>query len=301
MKKLSMLAIAVLSVSMYACSPGQFLGPALTATPTITPTPTDTPTPTFTATSTNTLTPTATPVPDGPCDNPLLPLGKSNIWKYRVTTSRGESLYSLKSLGVQKAANILALVEYSDPKNNLTIQDSTICQNGTIVNYPLFVLNMLFSDYLDHYIDTVHVSSTDYAPNYASLTQNGWKMNWQVGYLSENEAYLKNPLGATDLYIPVSTQIDLTFDLINSWESVTTPAGTYSHTLKIRQDFSLPVTFTTTDFGSGTANNLKISTTQWYVPYIGLVRAQVTSASFQGMPGLPVQSTLELVEFIPGN
>jgi hypothetical protein len=298
MKYLSIIAIAVLSLSMNACSPGQLFGPTLTATPTITPTPTDTPTPT--ATPTNTPTPTATPVPDGPCDNPLLPLGLSSTWKYRLTTGSGESFYTIKSLGIQQGGNLIALLEYADQKNNLTVQDSTICQNGAIVNYPLYVLNMLFSNYLDHYIDTVHLS-TNYAPNYQSLTQNNWTMSWQPGYLTEKEAYLKNPMGDTDLYIPVSTQIDLSFDLTNSWESVTTPAGSYPHALKITQDFSLPVTFTTTGLGSGTANNLKISTTQWYEPYIGLVRAQITSASFQGSPALPIQGTLELVEFTPGN
>jgi len=90
-------------------------------------------------------------------------LGKSNTWSYRVTGASGESRYTIKSLGVEKGRNIVALLEYSDIKNNLIIKDSVICQDGAIVNYPLFVLNMLFSDYLDHYIDTVHIT-TDYAP-----------------------------------------------------------------------------------------------------------------------------------------
>ena len=137
--------------------------------------------------------------------------------------------------------------------------------------------------------------------NYQSLAQNNWVMNWQAEYLTENEVYLKNPIGNTDLYIPVSTQINLSFELTNSWESVTTPGGTYPHALKILQDFSLPVTFAAAGMGSGTANSLKISTTQWYEPYIGLVRAQITSASFQGSAPLPIQSTLELVQFTPGN
>ena len=111
----------LLFVPISACSPGKLFGPTLTPTPTITLTPTNTPTPT--ATPTNTPTLTATPVPDGPCDNPLLPLGTDNQWTYRVTTSSGESLFRLTSLGVQEGANIVALVEYSDQKNNLAIRD----------------------------------------------------------------------------------------------------------------------------------------------------------------------------------
>ncbi len=294
MKYFFIVALVILFVSISACSPGQLFGPTLTATPTITLTPT------ITATPTNTPTLTATPVPDGPCDNPLLPLGTGDQWTYRVTTMRGESRFRLTSLGIQKGANIVALVEYSDPKNNLTIRDSVICQEGAIVNYPLFVLNMLFSDYLDKYIDTYH-ESVDYAPNYQSLIQNNWAMNWQAGYLTENEVYLRDPSGGIDLFIPFNTHIELSFYLNSSWESVTAPVGNFPQALKITQDFYLPVTFTTPGSGAGIGGSLKIITTQWYEPYIGLVRAQITSAFFNGTVNLPIEGTLELVEFAPGN
>jgi hypothetical protein len=299
-KFFSIVALMILFATISACSPGQLFGPTLTPTPTITPTPTNTPTPTSTATPTNTPTPTATPVPDGPCDNPLLPLRAGNQWMYRVTTTSGESRFRLTSLGIQNGANIVALVEYSDQKNNLTIKDSVICQDGAIVNYPLFVLNMLFSNYLDKYIDTYH-ESVDYAPNYQFLIQNNWRLNWQAGYLTENEVYLRDPSGSTDLYIPVNTHIELSFNLDDSWESVTAPVGNFPQALKITNDFYLPVTFTTPGSGGGTGDSLKIKTTQWYEPYIGLVRAQITSSLLHGTLNLPIESTLELVEFTPGN
>jgi len=65
-------------------------------------------------------------------------------------------------------------------------------------------------------------------------------------------------------------------------ESVTTPGGTLPARPENPPGFSLPVTFTAAGMGSGTARQPEISTTQWYEPYIGLVRAQITSASFQG-------------------
>ncbi len=175
-----------------------------------------------------------------------------------------------------------------------------ICQDGTIVNYPLFVINMLFSDYLDKYIPAYNESG-DYAPNYQSLIQNNWALNWQAEYLTEDGAYLRNPSGEADLYIPVNTDMALSFYLNGSRESVTTPVGNFPQALKITQDLSFPVTITTSGSGSGTGASLKISTTQWYEPYIGLVRAQVTSVVLNGVLTLPVESTLELVEFTPGN
>jgi hypothetical protein len=300
MKYISIGALMILFVSISACGPGQLFGPTLTTTPTTTLTPTNTPTLTITATPTNTPTLTATPVPAGPCDNPLIPLGAGNQWTYRVTTTGRESSFRITSLGIQNSANIVALVEYTDQKNNLTIKRSVICQDGAIVNYPLFVLNMLFSDYLDKYISAYH-ESVDYAPNYQALIRSNWALDWQAGYLTENEFYLRDPSGGTDLYIPVNTHIELSFYVNNSWESVTSPAGNFPQALKITQDFDLPVTFTTPGSGSGTGDSLKIITTQWYEPYIGLVRAQITSAFLHGTVSLPIESLLELVDFKHGN
>jgi hypothetical protein len=294
MKYFSIIGIMILFASASACSTGQLFSPTVTPTPTITPT--DPPTPTITMTPTNTPTLTPTPIPDGPCDNPLVPLRAGNQWTYRVTTAKGESSFRLTSLETQNEANIIAPVEYSDQKNNFTIKDSVICQNGAIVNYPLFILNMLFSGYLDKYIDTYH-ESVDYAPNYQTLLQNNWAMNWQPGYLTENEVYLRDPSWGIDLYIAFNTHINLSFILNGSRESVTVPAGNFPQALKITQDFSLPVTFIIPGANGGAGDSLKISTTQWYEPYVGLLRAQITSASLRGTDNLPILSTLELVEF----
>jgi hypothetical protein len=159
---------------------------------------------------------------------------------------------------------------------------------------------MLFSDYLDTYISAYHESG-DYAPNYQSLTQDNWVLDWQADYLTENGAYIRNPSGEADLYIPVNTQIELSYSMDNVWELATAPAGNFPQALKIIQNIALPVTLTTAGSGSGTGDILKISTTQWYVPYIGLVRAQVSSANLRGGQNLPIESTLELVEFTAGN
>jgi hypothetical protein len=293
MKYFAIIAITILLGSISACSPGQLFGSTLTPTPTSTLAPTIP----FTPTPTNTPTLTPTLVPDGPCDNPLIPLRPGNQWFYQVTTTSGESSYNIKSLGIEKGGNIVALVEYFDQKKGLTIKDNGICQEGMIKNYPLFEMNMLFTGYLDIYIDAVHISGIS-APNYQTLTQNNWTSNWQAVHLTEDNAYIRNPFGEADLWIPFGTQIDISNNLDGSWESITTPAGNFPHALKLTQDITLPVTITAGN-ESGTGAVLKINITQWYEPYIGLVRAQVTSASLDGV-NFPLESTLILVEFTPG-
>lgn len=268
--------------------------------PTPTSIATNTAAPTSTAVPSPTLTPTPTPVPDGPCDNPLVPLGIGNQWSYRTTTESGEFSYTLKSLERRDSGNIVVLVEFTDQKNNNVIQEPVICRDGAIENFPLFVMDMLFADYLSSLFNTYH-DVGDYAPAYASFVEKNWFMEWQAKYLTEDSAFIKNPMGGSDLSLLQSSPIDLTFQTEGSREPVTVPAGDFPQALKVLHSFTLSVTITLPTGGSG--GYLTVNTTQWYEPYTGLLLAQVDSASITtgGLEfSVPMKSVVELVEFTPG-
>ncbi len=292
MRNFFIIASLIFFAFISACAPDRSFNP--TPPPTSSPTLASTLAPTLadTATPTNTPlptpTPTLTPVPNGPCDNPLVPLRAGDQWTYQVTSSTGESTISLTTLGMQNGANTLAQVAYSDRKKNYTVQYPVLCQAGAIVDYPLFVMNMLFSDFLDKYVSASHVSG-DYAPAYQSLIQNNWVLNWKARYLTREGITLGNPWGMADLVIPANTQMDLSFVLSGLRESVTVPAGTFPQALKSTQTLSMTVPGTILLIGIG----------EWYEPYIGLVRAQI-NAILEGKLTIPIQSTLELVTFTPG-
>jgi hypothetical protein len=259
---------------------------------------TNTAAPTSTATPSPTLTPT--PVPDGPCDNPLVPLGVGNQWNYRATTAGGEFPYTLKSLERQDNGNVIVMVEFTDQKNNKTIQEAVICRDGAIENYPLFVMDMLFADYLNGLFNTYH-DKGDYAPAYISFVEKDWIMDWQTEYLTEDSVGIKDPLGGSSLYVLESSPIDLSFQMDGSREPVSVPAGDFPQAIKVLHSFTLSVTLLQSSGNFG--GLLTLNTTQWYEPYVGLVRAQLDSASLSiGLQKLniPMQSTVELVEFIAG-
>jgi len=278
---------------MNACNPTALPDPARPPTPTAALAPANPPTATIPATATNTPTPTltatATSVPNGPCDNPLVPLGQGNRWVYRVTSSNGEASFSLTSQGLQPGGNTSVLVAFSDQNHNLTITEPVKCQDGAIVDFPLFVLNMLFSPNLDKYIPAAYVSGI-YAPNYQSLIQNNWVLNWQERYLTKEAVNLKDPRGLAGLSIPANTQMDVSYVLNNLHEPVVSPAGNFPQALKITQFLSLLVV----------GGLLYIGIGEWYEPYTGLVRAQI-NAVLLGNERLPIESTLELMEFTPAN
>jgi len=268
--------------------------PAKTALPTLTPTHTQAPTPTAA------LTQTSTPVPNGACDSPFLPLATGSEWIYRVTTESGESLFTLKALNRDDGRNKVIKVEFFDQKNDDTVLEPVICMDGAIENFPLFVMDMHFSNYLVNNFNTYHDTGI-YAPSYQTLVENNWSMAWEMKYLTEDYVNIRNPMGGSDLVVVQSSFIDLSFETDGTREVVTVPAGIYPQALKVRHSFSFPVTLTLPTGGTGGV--LTLNTTQWVVPYVGLIRAQVDKAFLsinQQEVTVPVVNIIELVGFNAG-
>ena len=266
----------------------------------IVPAPTISPTATSTPVPTPTITPTATSVPNGPCDSPLLPLTPGNQWTYRVTTEGGESTYILKSLGIEQGGNIIAMVEFTDQKNNITVTEPVVCLDGAIENFPLFVLSMHFSNFLRNDFNTYHDTGI-YAQDYQTLVKNNWSMKWDVEYLTEDYVNIKNPMSGSDLIVMQSSLISLEFDTDGTREAVTVPSGSYPQALKVLHVFSFPTTLTLPTGGIG--GMLTVHTTQWYEPFVGLIHAEVdnTTLTFSGQTlNVPMLSTIDLVEFKQG-
>jgi len=282
-------AMLILIVVLSACAPDIAESPTPQPQATATQTSTSTPIPT----PTSTVTPT--PPPNGPCDNPLVPLVIGNQWKYRVTTDSGEREYSLKVLERVDSGNILMRVEFADQEKS--VQERVVCLNGVIEDFPLFVMDMLFAERLNKFMNTYHDRGI-YAPDHASLAAKNWTMEWQVYYLTEDGARITNPLGPPDLNIGQSAPIDIAFNMDGTREPVSVPAGGFPQALKVSHDFTVSATW------GSYGGHLTIETTQWYEPYVGLLRAQVDKASYSiGIQesGIPWNSVLELIEFTPGN
>jgi hypothetical protein len=280
--------LTVLALSLAGCSPQASPEPPATqAQPAL---PTDTATPAA----------TATPVPGGPCDNPLVPLGASHQWSYRVINQMGEWAYTLKVLGRRDAANVVTVVEFTDVNHNVVYEEPVVCLDGAIESYPLFVESMIFSGYLDRILDTYQDTGV-YAPAYSDFIAKDWMLDWQADYLIEEETFLKNPMGGSDLFVMVSTPVDIAFQTTGIREPASTPSGDFPQALKVVHDFALYVTLMTP--GGLTTGTLKVKMSQWYEPYVGLVLAEVDSVVLDtGMIDMPVPFTsrLELTNFTPG-
>jgi hypothetical protein len=262
----------------------------IVSTPTATPIPTEVP-PTVTMTS----------VPGGPCDNPLVPLAVGNEWQYLVTGVKDPYQYLLKVGERADIGNININIEMIDQKHKQDIKELVVCREGAIDNFPLHVMSMLLADYLDRLLNT-YKQSGQYAPAYLEFARNNWTYAWQSRYLVEETVAIKDPAGSSALFLTPNNPIDVSFKTEGKSVPVTVPGGSFPQALLVENDYSMPVTVVTQ--GISTSGTLVIKTEQWYVPFVGLVRARVDSASVSIMPGqeasVPIQSVLELIEFTPG-
>lgn len=227
--------------------------------------------PTHTSIPTATFTPTATPVPDGPCRSPFLPLKTGNEWTYRSTTGSGEASYDLKTLERDDARNTVIKVEFSDQKNNVKVIEPVVCMDGAIENFPLFVMSMHFAEFLEKDFNTYHDTGV-YSPSRQTFLENNWTMNWNLQYLTEDVVQMKNPSMGQRLVMQ-SSFINLSFEIDGTHQAITTPAGDFPQALRILHRFSFPITLYLPTGSTGSV--LTVSTTQWYEPYIGLIRSQV--------------------------
>jgi hypothetical protein len=270
--------------------------PAPTPLPTNPPTATDVPTATLTATFTPAPSATPSPVPSGPCDNPLVPLVVGNQWKYRATTGSGESVYTLTALERQENRTIVVLMDFTDLTRGQSVQERVLCQDGAIDNFPLFVMDMHFADQLEKLLNTYHERGA-YAPPYAFFADKNWIADWESDYLTEDSAVIRNPAYDQSLIISSSSPIALSFQMDGTREPIKVPAGEFPAAVKVSHSFELNATI------GNSAGVMTVHTTQWYAPYVGLLRAQVDSATLETFGQsleISLPSVVELVEFTAG-
>ncbi len=290
-----LLALSLLTFVAVACGPSSGPLPSPTITPTFTLLPSSTPTQTPIPTA------SSTPVPVGPCDNPLIPLVTGNQWSYLVTGGKEPYPYTLSVGERADIGNINIYIEMVDPSHARDVRELVVCRAGAIDNFPLHVMSMLLSDYLDGILNT-YKESGEYAPAYPALAGNDWIYSWESRYLVEEAVSIKDPVSGAALFLRPNDPIDVSFQTQGLYEPVTVQAGTFPRALVVVNDYTMAATLVVG--GITTSGELLIQTDQWYVPYVGLVRARVDSASVSITPGqssgVSIQSVLELTAFTAG-
>lgn len=292
MKRL--IAVLLLGVMLASCSGATGTPTPVSPTDTpVAPTQTEVP-PTLTPTVTNTL------VPDGPCDNLLMGLNLGNRWVYDVTSEGKTSRHRLTVVERDDKNGINMVIEMVNESTGATSRDMVTCEDGAIEDFPIFFLSIMLADYLDGVFNTYYEEGI-YSPAYSEFVTNAWKLDWQAQYQTEDDITLSQ--GGSNLKVLRDSDFDLYFHTTGAYEPVTVTAGTFPKALVVAHEFVIPVT-SKLPGGISVAGILTVRMTQWYEPFMGLVRAQIDNAGVSFVPGqentVLVDSVVELVEFIPG-
>ena len=245
--------------------------------------------------------PTATapaPLP-GLCQNPLMPLAPGAAWHYQVTNPRGTFEYTIEALELAKDRTQTIGLRFTNHHANTVKEEPTVCQDGALDNYPTYFIDMLFADLLDKSLNTVHMEQPA-LPAYSALAGNGWVLDWNSLYQTEDGATLRAPGQEADVFadaivIGGSSDVELAYSMDGSSEPVRVPAGDYD-TLVVKHTFEFLVTIPA-KYTNSAAATLRVYATQWYAPNVGLVKAQVEKAVIRsgGLEiEIPLAGTLEL-------
>jgi hypothetical protein len=229
-------------------------------------------------------------------------LVQGNEWLYQSTGADGASRQkvTIGEVGEDRAEIVMV-----DPDTGKTVRDVIFCTQGNIENFPIIVTSMLLADYVESVLNTYHTTGV-YAPSYSTLAQNGWTYSWVTEYLSEEAVLVKFPGTTLLAYLSPNAIFKYQWQIENIHAAVTVPAGSYPQALKVSQNWQTSITLMGLPDvqASGVGGVLSMETIQWYEPYVGLLKAQVASATVW-VPGvlevpLTFGRVIELMSFTPG-
>jgi hypothetical protein len=267
-----------------------------------TPPPTETPPPpTVTPTEIPpTPTTTPTPVPDGPCDNPFLPMVQGNRWLYQATGSEASYRMELSVLAVENDRATIQIVDLQNGSG--PYQEVIRCRNGDLENFPMIFESLLLYQYFHRLFNTYYLTGF-YVPSYSKLAEAGWSYTWQNELLSEERVRADYPELGVAVDVLENRNFTLTWQTDPTPEPLTVPAGTFFGAVRVNHHLKSLVTVFLINLSTGTPGSLEVQSTEWFQPYVGLVKAQVDQLGLTqyGTP-YPVeyQMLVELIEFTPG-
>jgi hypothetical protein len=295
MKRLRSLSISILVLLVVTLACGSGGSPIVPAASTV---------PQGVAAATLTFTPTITPTvkPSGPCYNILYPFVPGYQWIYQIDNEDGSQPSKL-GLTVDKVENSQATINALDMSTGVITQTIAECDNGAIKNYPTLTQKMLIGNTATSDFNLEYVAGV-IAPAEATFTENNWLYQWTTDFIANGTIHLQDE-GEQSEIILQDSPVHLDWKTIGAgdatFESVTVPAGTFEHALKIQREAKADATVVAE--GMTVNVTLTLNTTQWYEPFTGLIKSQIDSADLTSMNmtfPLPLKNKVELVEFRSG-
>jgi hypothetical protein len=222
--------------------------------------------------------PTGTYTPDysGPCANVLYPFIVGRQWVYekiRLDESGSTSQRPKFGITVVDITDSRAILNSLDMTTGVTTQASVDCQDGAITNVPMVLVGSIIGDYPVGDIQVDYVSGV-FAPRSEELEASNWHMTW------EGEYAVSGAITLTTDGVPATVTLNnspMTLTWQNAGqETLTVTAGTFEGAYKVRGMIRVAALINYAGLtGNGT---LTFEITQWFTPYVGLLKTETVSA-----------------------
>jgi hypothetical protein len=212
------------------------------------------------------------------CENILVPFAEGHTWTYLVT-ARGKT-YPV-DMRVSSADSEQAVVEFLPRDLGITTQAFVDCADGSLYNLPWTAAWMLMDDLVNGSVTIGYVSG-ELAPSHAEFLAADWDLAWTGEYSlngSGSALFQGNEYALSLDEAPFLLSCRTAGSGQAAFEPVIVQAGSFDHALKVVCEFETQAAMTF----NGVAMNGKITgtMTQWFAPYIGMLKMQVDSASIR--------------------
>ena len=224
-----------------------------------------------------------TPIPHGffasisKCRNILYPVTRGQIWNYQA---RANSHSGDVRMVIFADRDSRGLVGVANQANTLSGGAYVTCDRDVILNSLVLNAKGLLGGILNGTLKADYMSGV-LAPNELAFTRNNWALSWSTSYRIYGGGLI-NYHGYNFILALNPFDMRITCQTLASgaaaFEKVTVSAGTF---------YSLKVICTMHGVGTGRLNGIPIigsmseQSTQWFAPYIGLVKMQSNSVNIR--------------------
>jgi hypothetical protein len=223
------------------------------------------------------------PIPNGfpasisNCRNILYPVKRGQIWNYQAGVNSHSGDVRVAIIANRDSRGLVGVANQRSTLSGgaYVTCDRDIILNSLVLNAKGFLGNALNGTVRADYVGGI------LAPNESAFTRNNWALSWSTSYRIQGSGLI-NYHGYIFSLMLNPSDMKMTCQTLASgvaaFEKVTVSAGTFN---------SLKVICTMHGVGTGILNGIPIigsiseQSTQWFAPYLGLVKVQSNSVNIK--------------------
>jgi len=211
------------------------------------------------------------------CRNILYPVKRGQTWNYQAIANSHSGDVRMVIIADRDSRGLIGV---ANQPSTLSGGAYVTCDRDVILNSLVLNAKGLLGGALNGTVKADYVSGV-LAPNESAFTRNNWALSWSTSYRIYGSGSI-NYHGYNFSLVLNPSDMRMTCQTLSTgaaaFETVSVSAGTF---------YSLKVICTTHGVGTGILNGIPIigsiseQSTQWFAPYIGLVKMQSNSINIK--------------------